>query len=428
MHRTTFGSASLVRVTRPLRGGAVLAAALLAVVGGPAAVASAAGTAPAQWYLGPMKAEAMWKVSTGAGIKVAVIGTGVNPDTASLRGQVLTGVDASVEAGNTTGSSTDTADTTGEGTTVAELIAGTGKGGGIQGLAPGARIIPIRVPAIKHDDIPDIDYPLSAAVEAAVDSGARIIDFAVGNQYVIGSQLGGDEAFTSAVKKGVLMIAGVGDVAKEGNDPQYPAAYNEVAGVGAVDETGTIAPTSQWGQETDLGAPGTNMPRWCDATFTRYCTDSGGNTMAASAIASASAALLWARHPDWNATQVWRVLEDTAGRSWPVNDPSMYAGYGMTRPRINLLEGKGNPGSTKPDAAPWFVYPATSKSAKSTNSPTPSPSSPSPGATADRVMTAAAPDDGLSALNVLATVAAFAVLAGGAAWALVVVRRRRQAR
>ncbi|MET7318913.1 sortase-dependent protein, partial [Streptomyces thermoviolaceus] len=30
-----------------------------------------------QWYLGPMQAEKMWKVSTGEGVKVAVIGTGV---------------------------------------------------------------------------------------------------------------------------------------------------------------------------------------------------------------------------------------------------------------------------------------------------------------------------------------------------------------
>ena len=42
-----------------------------------------------QWYLKPMQAEQMWKVSTGKGVKVAVIDTGVNPDTPSLKGQVL---------------------------------------------------------------------------------------------------------------------------------------------------------------------------------------------------------------------------------------------------------------------------------------------------------------------------------------------------
>src|SRR5690349_24986065 len=42
-----------------------------------------------QWYLKPMQAEQMWKVSTGKGVKVAVIDTGVNPNTPSLKGQVL---------------------------------------------------------------------------------------------------------------------------------------------------------------------------------------------------------------------------------------------------------------------------------------------------------------------------------------------------
>ncbi|MET7318852.1 sortase-dependent protein, partial [Streptomyces thermoviolaceus] len=77
-----------------------------------------------QWYLGPMQAEKMWKVSTGEGVKVAVIGTGVH-ETPSLRGQVLQGVDALVKDDLAKGSVTDTDDTTGQGTTAAELIAGT---------------------------------------------------------------------------------------------------------------------------------------------------------------------------------------------------------------------------------------------------------------------------------------------------------------
>ncbi|MFG2928098.1 S8/S53 family peptidase [Streptomyces achromogenes] len=58
-----------------------LAAAALLVAAGPAPFADAADTAPRQWYLGAMGADAIGKVSTGEGIKVAVIGTGVNPET-----------------------------------------------------------------------------------------------------------------------------------------------------------------------------------------------------------------------------------------------------------------------------------------------------------------------------------------------------------
>ena len=51
--------------------------------------AVAADVQSKQWYLDAMDAEGMWKISTGEGVNVAVLDTGVNPDTSSLKGQVL---------------------------------------------------------------------------------------------------------------------------------------------------------------------------------------------------------------------------------------------------------------------------------------------------------------------------------------------------
>ncbi|KUN08862.1 serine protease [Streptomyces yokosukanensis] len=405
------------------RTGAVAAAALLAVAG-PAPLAAAADTAPRQWYLDKMAADAMWKVGTGKGIKVAVIGTGVNPDTPSLRGQVLPGVDTLVADDLVKGSLTDTHDTTGAGTTAAELIAGTGKGGGLKGLAPGVKIIPIRVPAIRHDELPDPNYPLETAIRAAVDHGAQIIDITVGNQYPIGTQLWGYGTLDRAVKKDVLMFAGVGDNAKAGNKPQYPAAYDQVVGVGAMDRTGTVTPTSQHGDDVDIAGPGVDIPRWCDATFRRYCAD-GGGTAAASAIVSASAALVWSEHPDWTAAQVWRVLEDTAGRSWPADTPSVYLGYGVVRPRQVLVLGRGRPGAPDAHTSPYDVVPPKGSP---TASPAPSPSGGAsrPGGKSTGPVSAAATDssDGSGApLGPIALVATgVVILAATATWA---VRRRR---
>ncbi|KJK37900.1 serine protease [Streptomyces variegatus] len=380
----------------------------------------AADTAPSQWYLGAMKAEDLWKVSTGKGIKVAVISTGVNPATPSLRGQVLTGVDASVQSENVKGSVTDTTDTTGAGTTAAELIAGTGRGGGLQGLAPGAKIIPIRVPPVAHDDAPHINYPLATAVKAAADSGAQIIYFSINNQYALSNLFGDSSAFEDAVKKGALLIAGTGDVAKLGNKPQYPAAFHEVIGVAAVDRSGKVASTSQHGKDVDMAAPGVDIPRWCDATFQRYCKD-GGGTAAAAALVSASAALVWSKHPTWTAVQVWRVLEETAGRDWPSDSVSTYVGYGLVRPRLSLLDGKGQPGSADPDGGLFFVRPVTGSPSAS--------SSPAKGAEPVRETAKSAPSaaadasDGDNGAPLAAAAAAVAVLVGGTAWVLV---RRRQ--
>jgi subtilisin family serine protease len=72
-------------------------------------------------------------------------------------------------------------------------------------------------------------------------------------------------------------------------------------------------------------------------------------TSSATAIASASAALIWSAHPDWTVNQVTRALVDTAGRSWPKNDPSTYLGYGAVRPRVVLANPDYNPGPANVD-------------------------------------------------------------------------------
>ncbi|GAA5052036.1 type VII secretion-associated serine protease mycosin [Streptomyces similanensis] len=409
---------------RRVRSVAAVVGALAAAGLGLAPSAAAADAQSQQWYLGPMQAEKMWKAGTGQGIKVAVIGSGVNPDTPSLRGQVLQGVDALVKDGLGKGSVTRTDDTTGQGTTAAELIAGTGKGGGLKGLAPGVKIIPIRVPPLKHDELPDPNYPLATAVKAAVDSGAKIIDFAVGNEYTIGTQIVGDVAFDYAVKKGVLMVAGTGDNRKDGNKTQYPAAYPHVVGVAAGDKNWEVSSTSQYGDYVDLAAPGEDLPRWCDATFQRYCADGGGTT-AASALVSASAALVWSAHPDWTANQVLGSLIDTAGRTWPKDKPSKYGGYGSVRPRLVLenADYKAGPADADPLAAEDGESPAPeAPQAASASATSQAPQKTTTGGTSAAGSTAESPGDSNTLWIALGAAAAVVVVGGGG---LAVVRARR---
>lgn len=105
-----------------LLGTVAVAAAWSVGFAGAASSAVAADVQSKQWYLRAMQAEEMWKVTTGEGIKVAVIDTGVNASTSSLKGQVLKGFDATGADGD------EYDDYRGHGTTMAELIAGTGKG------------------------------------------------------------------------------------------------------------------------------------------------------------------------------------------------------------------------------------------------------------------------------------------------------------
>ncbi|KOU37978.1 S8 family serine peptidase [Streptomyces sp. WM6378] len=289
-----------------------------------------------------MHAPEMWKVSTGKGIKVAVVDTGVNPDTPSLKGQVLTQkIPKSAAYGAIK-------DYQGHGTTMAELIAGTGKGDGIKGLAPDARIIPFRVSldSLKDPAEKKLTQSSAAGIRAAADSDAKIINLSFGGP--AGTPEGAD-AVKYAISKGKLLFAATGnDEAKsDGMYREFPAAYPGVIGVSAADESGTVGKFSQSGSYIDLASPGLNVPAWCDTTFQQYCTSQG--TSPASAIASASAALIWSAHPAWTADQVLRTMIDTAGRSWDRNTPSKYLGYGLIRPRLVLEQGDINPGPADVD-------------------------------------------------------------------------------
>jgi type VII secretion-associated serine protease mycosin len=304
---------------------------------GPGSSAVGADVQSQQWYLDAMSAEKVWKISTGEGVKVAVVDSGVRV-TPSLRGRVLPGADVTGAAGGPGD------DYSGHGTTMAELIAGSGRGGGLKGLAPGAEIIPIRTTTGKQVGKGAGDTP--AAIKAAADSDAQIINMSFGGDFMSQAE---KAAVKYASSKGKLMFAAVGNDAEKKNFVGYPAAYPQVVGVSAADRSGKVAKYSEFGEYVDLAAPGLDIPRWCDATFRSYCQEGGGGTSSATAIASASAALVWSKHPEWTANQVLRVLIDTAGRDWPKDEPSDYLGYGLIRPARNVVKGEGKPGPADVD-------------------------------------------------------------------------------
>ncbi|SED73177.1 Serine protease, subtilisin family [Streptomyces misionensis] len=399
-------SASMRRVTAAC---AALGA-LMALPAGLAPSAAAADVQSQQWYLSAMKADEMWKASTGKGVKVAVVDSGVNPSTSSLQGQVLGDeVPKSVSYGATE-------DLIGHGTTMAEIIAGTGHGGGMKGLAPGAKIVPYRI-AIEGMSLSERNKAprVGAVIKAIADSDAKIINMSIGS---FASYDDEEAAVKYAASKGKLMFAASGNEAQTKNNPGYPVSYPHVVGVAAVDKAGKVGKFSNHGYAVDLAAPGVNLPSWCDATFRSYCSH-GYGTSDATAIASASAALIWSAHPDWTANQVLRALIDTAGREWPKETPSNYLGYGIVRPRKVLENPHYNPGPANVD--PLAVEDGVAK-------PKTSPSASAPAKSPSGGETSAADTSSKSSGNTLTWVvvgaAAALVVIGGAAFAVLRSRRR----
>ncbi|WP_425265093.1 type VII secretion-associated serine protease mycosin [Streptomyces regalis] len=367
-----------------------------------------------QWHLTAMKAEEMWKATKGEGVTVAVIDSGVDDKNPDLVGQVLLGRDLAV---GTRGD--EHTDYDGHGTGMAGLIAGTGRSGGGDGafgLAPGVKILPIRMPdhglnAPRHTK--EFNQAASSAIRYAVDSGARVINISLGSR--AGSKQLTD-AVSYALDKGSLVFAAVGNSGDEGNPVEYPAATPGVVGVGAVGQDLRKTAESQYGPQVDLAAPGTDLVHACGIE-TGLCEAHG--TSGATALASASAALIWSKHPDWTNNQVLRVMLNTAAGPTSGAKRNDHIGYGVVRPRI-ALKTPGDPG-------PADEYPLPDLAAAEPMSPSSKPSEPAGNEVEEDKQSAAVPardDDSDTALWITLGVGAAALL--GAAFAIPVVRARRR--
>ncbi|WP_418953283.1 type VII secretion-associated serine protease mycosin [Streptomyces viridochromogenes] len=385
--------------------------------------AHAEGIRSQQWHLDAFGAEEIWQHSTGEGVTVAVIDSGVDKNNPDLRGRVLQGKDfAPDESGD------QFTDYDGHGTGMAGLIAGTGArdgGNGAFGLAPDAKILPLRVPGLEAGDgsVAEGDERFNRivpqAIRYAADSGAQIINISLGSE-------AGSQALTDSVKyalgKGSLVFASVGNSGDKSNPIEYPGATPGVVGVGAVDNKGKRIPMSQHGDQVDVVAPGKDTVHACGGG-TGLCKSSG--TSDATALASASAALLWSKHPDWTNNQVLKVMLNTIAAPSGGEKRSDYVGYGALRP-LRTLKTPGDPGpaDVRPiddltEAAPTATATPSSGDDLPSADPAPEESSATPAPAAQ----ASAAEGGNTALWIGLGIGA-AVLVG-AAVAVPVLRSRR---
>ncbi|MGW7758307.1 S8 family serine peptidase [Streptomyces violaceusniger] len=400
---------------RSLSALAILGAGLM-VVGGTAPSASAQDISSQQWYLKDMQADSMWKVSKGKGVTVAVIDTGVDASRAELRGRVLEGTDASAKATDPHN------DPNGHGTNIAGLIAGSGEAGGIQGLAPEAKILPVKASLIDMR-AESVGSVMAEAIRYSVDHGAKVLNISLGVTGIPAYFSKTQSAVNYALKKGALIFAGTGNSGDEENNPEYPAVLSGVVGVGAIDRTGKVANFSTTGDQVGLVAVGDEIPVRCK-DLKSVCMTHG--TSDSAAITSASAALIWSKHPKWTNNQVLRVMMQTAAKPKTGDVPSSYLGYGSVRPRKVLLDGEGDPGPANTNpllAREGATKPKPSESAsKAAGDASQPPASDEQAAKKPVAEAKAKDDDGNTTLWV--ALGAGVVVVAGAAVAFTVVRRR----
>ncbi|MFE2629483.1 S8 family serine peptidase [Streptomyces sp. NPDC059374] len=291
--------------------------------------ASADEVRDAQWPLTVYDAEKVWQSSQGAGVSVAVIDTGVDAGHPDLAGQVLPGKDF-------TGAGDPHEDSVGHGTSMASLIAGHGHGAngsaGVKGLAPKAKILPVRVNATRGTIDGKIDTAAwTAGVRYAVQQGASVINLSLDDSSAYpGSKAA--KAIEYAQSHDVVVVAAAGNDAGTVN---YPAALPGVVAVSAVDQALTPWSKSNTGNVT-VAAPGVQVAQADPTTASGYAVADG--TSGSTAYVSAIVALLRSKYPDLSAGQVVNRLVKSAsflnnkGRTAPDRE----LGYGIARPGTAL--------------------------------------------------------------------------------------------
>lgn len=286
-----------------------------------------------QWALNKLGAETVWRKSTGRGVVVAVVDTGVRANHPDLRGRVLRGRDF-------IDGDTSPTDLNGHGTHVAGAIAAKKNNRqGIAGLAPSAKILPVRVLDSAGNGN---SATVARGIVYAVNAGADVI-----NMSLAGDQRDGQTqaAVAYAVSRNVVVVAAAGNRGCAAG-PSFPAAYPNVIGVGAIDRYGRVAPYSNCGAYVDVVAPGTTILSTMiyrpDAGLgcaygANYCRLSG--TSMATPYVSASAALLISRTKGkMRASKVRSVITSKASNIGPRGRDAA-SGKGLVSPR-RMLAGR----------------------------------------------------------------------------------------
>ncbi|MDQ1057394.1 thermitase [Arthrobacter globiformis] len=261
-----------------------------------------AGTADAD-----VDAVEAWNVTTGSGIKVAVLDSGVASDNPDINPKV-------VLRANFSGAATNE-DNYGHGTHVAGIVAASSNNTiGVAGTCPGCTILAGKV---LDDNGVGSSSAVANGINWAVSNGAKVINMSIG----VRASRTLETAVNNAWSKGVVLVAAAGN---GGNQTKiYPGAYANVIAVAATDNRDAKASFSTYGASwVDIAAPGVNVystfPNHPFVLATQnnrsFGYDVGNGTSMSSAIVAATAALAWSSHPGATNTSVRTIVESTADK------------------------------------------------------------------------------------------------------------------
>jgi subtilisin/minor extracellular protease Epr len=240
----------------------------------------------------------------GKGVRVAVIDTGIDYTHPDLKDVYAGGY-------NFVNENNDPMDDNGHGTHCSGIIAATGSQKGIYGTAPGVSLYGVKV-------LNSWGYGYTSDVVEGIywakNNSMQVASMSLGSGY--DSQAMHD-AVINATENGVLVVAAAGNdgsVSGVGETMGYPAKYDEVLAVAAVNKHNHRATWSSTGFNLGVSAPGVRIRSTVPGGYATY----SGTSMATPHVAGV-AALVYSAHPDWTNLQVRQKIISTAtplGNHW----------------------------------------------------------------------------------------------------------------
>ena len=326
-----------------------------------------------------------WSQSTGKGTTVAVIDTGILTNHPDMDGQLLPGYDFISDAERARDNDGYDADPSDEGdwaepgacpsrsgaskgqssswhgSHVAGTIAAhTNNNGGVAGVAPDAKIVPIRVlgrcGSTSADTIDAITWASGGEVNGVPvnKNPARIINMSMGGPGTCPRFY--QKTINAAVARGAVIVAAAGNEDQDASKVA-PASCENVVTVGASTNNGVRSPFSNYGTSVDISAPGGDMDVETGIlSLTDKSTTAPQDSTYATMVGTSQAAphvagtisLMLAANPDLRTEEIVTILQDTATTMAGCDRDSCGAGIVNAASAVSQVTGK----SPKPSATP----------------------------------------------------------------------------
>jgi len=305
---------------------AVLAAALLT---GSALVPDAPAADPvrtAEYWLDEYGVQDAWATTRGAGVRIAIIDTGIGRAPVEFDGAVVGGTDVS-GMGAPDGRTPVGAVDGNHGSWVASLAAarGTGPGTGMIGVAPQAELLAVSVGFGSAAKVPFADQ-IAEAIRWSVDNGADVINLSLTTNTPDWDE-SWDSAFLYAYEHDVVVVVAAGNRGSGTSRVGAPATIPGVLTVAGVDPEGKASvEASTQGITIGVSAPSEQLLGVsADGRLVRWNGTSG-----AAPIVAGIAALVRAAHPDLDAANVInRIIRTSHPAPTATAAPDPLYGYGL---------------------------------------------------------------------------------------------------